>query len=64
MNACTNVNEPILLSISFMIRAISGLWDTIAHTQTDIEKKRIRARENLLRYAGLTCYILIYNIEQ
>jgi hypothetical protein len=63
MNACTNVNEPVLLSLSFIIRAIKSLCDIIAHTQTGIERKEWE-RENLVRYAGFACNILVYNIEQ
>jgi hypothetical protein len=45
MNAYSNVNEPVLFSISFMIRAIRGSCDIITYMQTGIEKKRIRERE-------------------
>jgi hypothetical protein len=66
MNACTNGNEPVLFSLAFIIRAISGLFDIIVCMQTDIEKKSMikQEREGLVRYAGFVCHILVYNIEQ
>jgi hypothetical protein len=40
------------------------LCDIIAHTQTDMKGKNERKRENLTRFAGFACNILVYNIEQ
>jgi hypothetical protein len=42
MNACINGNEPVLLSLSFMIRAITGLCDIITYRHRKEKNERER----------------------